>query len=47
MDLITRLQSVLDETGLDKAEFAEKCGISRAQMFKYFKGDQEPNQILS
>lgn len=42
MDFTERLKIIIEFSGLKRDEFAQQCGISRAQLFKYLKGDQEP-----
>lgn len=42
MNFSERLKIIIDYSGLKRDEFAHKCEVSRAQLFKYLKGDQEP-----
>jgi transcriptional regulator with XRE-family HTH domain len=42
MDLVERLKKIIQELGLKNDEFAEKCGISKPQIYKYLNGTQEP-----
>jgi transcriptional regulator with XRE-family HTH domain len=42
MDLMSRLKKIIQELGLKNDEFAEKCGISKPQIYKYLSGVQEP-----
>jgi transcriptional regulator with XRE-family HTH domain len=42
MNFSDRLKTVISRSGLKRDEFAKSGGISRAQLFKYLKGDQSP-----
>lgn len=46
MEFIERLKSVINYTGLQNADFANKCGISKSQIQKYLNGSQEPKMIF-
>lgn len=46
MDFIERLEHIINKSGLKKNEFAIQCGVSRTQLFRYLKSQQEPGTIF-
>ena len=42
MALKDRLEKIIKAIGMTKKDFAVECGVSRAQLFNYLKGQQVP-----
>jgi transcriptional regulator with XRE-family HTH domain len=38
-----RLNLIIDQSGLNKKDFAAQCGIKETQLYNYLKGTSEPN----
>ena len=46
MEFVDRLEYIIKKSKLKRNEFAEKCGISRTQLFRYLKSQQEPGTLF-